>query len=63
MNKALESALVTMAITIGTSLMALFSQDGVQTFAEIAQTSYASAVLGGLVAGFTAYKARQAEPE
>lgn len=62
-NKGLESALITMVITVGTSLMALFSQEGVQAFADIAQTAYASAFIGGVVAGFTAYKARLAEPD
>ena len=61
-QQALLTALLTALITIGTALMALFSQEGVVQFSDISPTAYANAILGGLVAGLTGYKSRLSEP-
>ena len=62
-GKAFETALLTALITLGTSLMALFSQEGVSQFTDIEPVAYASAVIGAAVAGLTGYKSRMATPE
>lgn len=54
----MRSAFLTVGITLGTALLALFSQEGVNQFADISQVAYASAAIGAIVAGLNTYKAR-----
>lgn len=57
----LVTAILTTLITTGTALLALFGQEGVANFSDISPVAYASAVIGGVVAGLTGYKSRMAE--
>ena len=61
MKESLVTALITFLITTFTALMALFGQDGVSNFSDISEVAYATAVMGGLVAGLTGYKSRMSE--
>lgn len=54
----MKSALVTFLVTLGTAMIALFSQEGVATFGDISEVAYASATIGAAVAGLNTYKAR-----
>lgn len=60
MKQGLLSSFITFTITLSTSLITLFTQEGVSKFSDISETGYAAAFLGALVAAAMSYKARMA---
>ena len=62
MNKTgLYNALLGFLITFGTALVALWSGEGVSSFADISQVEYAVAFVGSSVTALTTYRAKMSE--
>lgn len=62
MNKTgLQSALIAFVIATGGALMTLFNGESVSQFSDIPETAYATAIIAGILAGATQYKARMAD--
>lgn len=55
------NAAIGFLITLGTALIALWSGEGVSTFADISTVEYAVALVGSTVTALTTYRAKMSE--
>jgi hypothetical protein len=62
MKTALKWALMAILTQVCTSLLNMFAAPGIAHFSDITPVSYASALIGAVLAGITTYAARLKEP-
>lgn len=60
-NQGITSAFLAFLITAATTLISLFNQEDVHSFADVSEVAYAAALLGAIVAGANTYKARMSQ--